>query len=183
MKDGVRILALDDSSFSREDRDSLVVGVLGRKGVIEGVMAFRVEIDGSDSTDMIIQKVKRSRFIDQIRLIALQGISFGGLNIIDIIRLSKETGLPVVCIVRRKPHSGELKKAIKAVGKDIAGKTALLDRINKAAGSKKIGKIYVQSIGLDAVDVKKLGGEAQDLLRLAHIIANGIARGESKGRL
>lgn len=80
MKAGSRILALDDSSFGKTGK-SLVIGVVGRKGVIEGILSFSVSVDGSDATKILIARVKRSRFFQQIRLIATNGITFAGLNL------------------------------------------------------------------------------------------------------
>ncbi|VVB77026.1 Uncharacterised protein [uncultured archaeon] len=62
LKKGARILAIDDSSFTKGDKDALVAGVIGREGVVEGVISFHVSVDGTDSTGKIIRSVKKSKF-------------------------------------------------------------------------------------------------------------------------
>jgi uncharacterized protein len=182
MKGGIRILAIDDSTFDKKDKDALVVGVLGRMGIVEGVLSFRADVDGSDATAKIINKVKASRFKDQIRLVAINGMTLAGLNLVDIVRLRGSLGLPVLCIVRKKPSRSRLEGAIKAAIKDPYEKLSLL---NNAYGHMKVAQekgLYLQYIGLEDKEAIALSEGALSLLRLAHVIATGIARGESKGR-
>lgn len=182
LKKGARILAIDDSSFSKNDADALVVGVIGRDNTVEGIMSFRVGVDGNDSTEKIIEKVRRSRFLDQIRVIAIHGVTLAGLNLIDTEKLNVELRLPVICIVRKKPHAGELSRAIRTAGSNVHEKVSLLKRINTSK-SRLIGGFYAQYVGMSDAEAKSTVPKAFELIRLAHIIANGIARGESKGRI
>lgn len=49
MKGGVRMLALASGPiYGRKRRRTLVVGVVGRAGTVEGVLSGRVTIDGDD---------------------------------------------------------------------------------------------------------------------------------------
>ena len=73
MKQGVRILALDDSSFSKKDKTARVFGLIARNEEIEGAVSFLVGVDGKDATEKIIKAVKGSRFKSQIKIIALLG--------------------------------------------------------------------------------------------------------------
>jgi endonuclease V-like protein UPF0215 family len=102
LKRGIRILAIDDSSFCKSDSDALVVGVLGREGVIEGIISFRVKVNGSDAAEQIIRRVGKSKFLGQIRVVAVHGATLAGLNIVDAEEISDELGLPVICIVKKK---------------------------------------------------------------------------------
>lgn len=182
LKSGVRILAIDDSSFSKKDREALAVGVVGRGDLIEGVLSFKVKVDGSEATEKIINKVKKSHFSDQIKLVALHGITLAGLNMVDIIKVNKTLKIPVVSIIRRKPHSTELQTAIKASGINAKKKLELLKKLNAALKITRSNGFYVQHSGMEAKEFAKFQANAVHFLRLAHLIANGIARGESKGR-
>lgn len=183
MKKGIRILALDDSAFSGRDRDALVVGVIGRESEIEGVMSFRVGVDETDSTRRIIENISKSRFKDQIRLIAIHGITFAGLNIIDIVKVRNALKVPVLSIVRRKPHERDLEKAIRLSGKGVDGKLAMLRAISKNAEIGRDRGFYLQFVGVNKKEAAEVCAKATYFLRLAHLIANGVAKGESKGRI
>ncbi len=183
IKQGVRILAIDDSSFSESDRQALAIGVIGRGDTVEGILSFRVAVDGSDATQKIVGKVRRSRFADQIRLIALNGVTLAGLNVVDIAKAGKALRVPIVSIVRRKPHSKELEKAIAKHGSGAGARLSLIRTLNSKFAIERAGGFYVQRAGISSADFKRLQPSAVKLLRLAHIIASGVSNGESKGRV
>jgi endonuclease V-like protein UPF0215 family len=184
LKKGSRILAIDDSSFSKKDKQTLIVGVVGRDDETEGIVSFRINVDGSDATEKIIRKVKASRFYDQIKLIAIHGITLAGLNVVDIANVSENLEIPVITVLRKKPHRGELEKALRAARvADFKMRLALLRKINKMAKVERVNGFYVQCIGIETKEISGLLEKSVRFLRLAHIIANGIARGESKGRI
>ena len=183
MKEGARILAIDDSPFSKEDKEVLVVGIVARNDIIEGVLSFYVSVDGDDSTDILIKKIRSSRFYRQIKLIALNGVTLGGLNIVDIAKLNSELNLPVIAITRRKPNKKEMILAIKKSGKSVDKKIDLLNKINKNASYSKFLGLHIQYIGLEKTELAKIIEKAYNMLRLAHMIASGVVKGESKGRI
>lgn len=183
IKQGIRILAIDDSSFSKKDREALAVGVVGRGELIEGILSFKLRVDGNEATQKIINKVKRSHFSDQIKLIVLHGVTLAGLNMVDIIKLNKTLKIPVVSVIRRKPHSAELQTAIKTSNIGVKEKLALLKKLNSFLKTTNSDGFYVQHAGIEAKDFAKFQPSAIHFLRLAHLIANGISRGESKGRI
>ncbi len=183
MKQGIRILALDDSSFKKGERDNLIVGVVGRGDLIEGILSFRVAVDGDDATGKIIKKVRGSRFSGQIKLIVVNGIAIAGLNFVDIGEVSRSLRIPAVNIVRRKPHSTELSKAIRASGASAKKKLALLKKLNSEFKITKVGGFYVQCAGIKPAEFSRFLQSAMHFLRLAHLIASGVAIGESRGRI
>lgn len=184
MKSGIRILAIEDSPFDRSQRKCRLVGVVGRQDIIEGIISFDVSVDGSDSTFRIINSVKGSRFLDQVKLIALNGNTVAGMNIIDIERLSKTLKIPVIAITRSKPHPKSLKLAMKkAAITNYAKKAAMLDLLAKRSTVSKISGFYVQRTGASEREAANLVENSVKLLRLGHMIASGMAKGESKGRL
>lgn len=184
MKKGIRILAIDGSAFSRkEGGDSLAVGVVGREGEVEGVLSFRVGIDGDDATQKIMRAVKGTRFREQIRLIAVHGITLAGLNFVDITKIGKDLKVPVVGVVRSRPRAKELEKAIRASKVDVAGKLKLFRKIHEGLETVRHGGFYFQCVGIRKEDLVDVSEETIRLLRLAHLIASGVRMGESKGRL
>jgi len=184
IKSGARILALDDSPFSKTSKRALILGALGRMGVVEGALAFYVTIDGSDATDNTINAVKRSRFYNEIRLIATQSILFAGLNIVNIVRIEKETHIPVVALTRKKPHISALVKAMSAakVG-DIEKRLEELRQIENETSMAHVEDFYVHyTRNVEKEYITKHIDEIASLIRLAHIFAGAIVKGESRGR-
>jgi endonuclease V-like protein UPF0215 family len=159
----------------------MVVGVVGRKGTVEGVISFNVAVDGSDATEMIIRAFKGSRFKAQVKAIALNGVTFAGLNVVDIARLRDELMLPVIAITRKRPRKLLLKTAIKRKGAKASTKT--FERLSKAIKIRKLQGYYAQFINNDCDHVQDLMPVCLEMLRLAHMIASGIVTGESNGRI
>jgi len=184
MKSGIRILAVDDSRFVKGDSSVLVVGVVGREGVIEGVLSCRVAADGDDSTAKIMRMIKSSRFIEQVRLIAINGTTVAGLNVVDIAKIHSALSIPIIAVTRKRPHPAMLKRSImssQAAGK--AAKAAILGNISKNAEMCRVGGFYVQGIGIEKDLISRYIQNSVSLLRLAHIVASGVSGGESRGRM
>lgn len=180
MKGGSRIAAFDES-FSGNDKEGIVIGIIGRRGVVEGAISFNVSVDGNDATSKLISSIKKSRFNSQVRLIALNGITFTGLNIIDIAALRDKLHLPIIAITRHRPRRSLLRLAMKKRGSKEG--IAIFERIAPVISIRKSSAYYVQTISDDYDRSKALIDEAASLLRLAHIVASGIRHGESRGRL
>ena len=186
MKEGVRILAVASGPiYERKKRTTLLVGIIGRMGTIEGVLSDRIIVDGNDASSKIIKMARKSRFGDQIKLIAINGIALAGLNVVDVKNVERRTGIPVIVLTRKKPDFKALEKALKNSGNDdrdsVKGKIAMVKALNSERPFEKAGVFYVQAdkkIGYDAKTAT-----AFELLRLAHMVANGVSTGISKGRI
>jgi len=185
----IRILAIDDSppfSDSKGKMQSLLIGIIYRDGKIEGVLSTRVEVDGEDSTEKIIQMVKSSRFANQIQIVLTNSITVGGLNIIDIKQLYKEFSIPIVAITRHKPFVSKLEAAVNKLNCSIEEKNKKIEKIKNAGEPVEIKSkphLFSQFVGINKyqlIDFLNLFGI--EPLRLAHLISSGIILGESKGR-
>ena len=182
LKEGVRILAIDDSILNRNSGVSLAVGVIGRDGAIEGILSFKATIDGTDSTDLILNALKKSRFSSQIKLIALNGVTLSGLNIIDVDLLNRKTGLPILAMTRKRPRRTYLKRAL-LHDRKRAEKARLISKLYSRIKTSRMHGYYVQRLGISEEDSSRFAVRAASMLRLAHMIASGVSRGESKGRV
>jgi len=189
IKDEVRILGLDDGPFKRTDKDVLVVGTVFRGGRwVDGIMSTRVLVDGLDSTDKIAEMVLNCRFKD-LRVIMLDGLAFGGFNLVDIHRLSEETQLPVIAVVRDMPDFKEIKNALKNLP-DSDLRWSLVEKAGKPiqVETKPNKFIHIQYAGIieeQAIEIVKLSATRSMLpepIRVAHLIARGVTTGESKGK-
>ncbi len=188
MKSGVRIAAITTGpigkgSGRKSGKKALLVCVVGTLNGVEGVLSTRVTIDGSDATRKVIAMMRKSRFGDQVRVLAFNGIALAGLNIVDIRGLDKELSAKGMVVTRHRPRPTLLMKALQALRRDtkadISDRSGLLKSQKK---SMRMDGFYIQSYA-DVSEMKRVLKTAVDLLRLSHLISSGVSRGESKGRM
>lgn len=189
IKEEIRILGVDDAPFSlQEDEETYIVGTVFRGGSwLDGVLRSEVTVDGIDSTDKVAEMVNKSRFRD-LRVIMLDGIGFGGFNLVDIERLHNETGLAVIVVVRKMPDF----KAIEYAISRLEHREFYRECMRKAGKPLKVetGRnkhIHIQYNGIsfqDAESIVKLSSTRSlipEPIRVAHLIASGFVLGESRG--
>ena len=184
MKKEIRVVGIDDSSFNKfRDKKVTVIGTFFRGGnFIDGVLSTTADVDGANSTKKISEMIIKSRFRPQLQAILLNGIAVGGFNVIDIEKLHKKTGIPVVVVIRKYPDFSKIYSALKKI--KMHRKIKLIE---KAGEPVKIGRIYVQYKGIAEENVRKLlkitctHSYIPEPIRVAHLIGQGIAMGESKG--
>ncbi|MEK6968122.1 MAG: DUF99 family protein [Nanoarchaeota archaeon] len=185
MKKEIRLLGIDDGPFNRgKDKTVIIIGAFFRGGsFLDGVVSTRAKIDGIDATKKITAMINKSKFKKQIQCILLNGIAVGGFNVIDISKLREETGIPVIVIVRRKPDINKIIATLRKIGK-----TKEINAVKIAGKSLKINNLYIQLSGISldkAQQILKIGTAhaiVPEALRVAHLIAGGVVRGESKGK-
>ena len=185
LKKEIRVIGIDDSAFNKSQKSKvLVVGVIMRGGEwVDGILSTKVKIDGNDSTSKIIQMISNCRFRTQLRCIFLNGIAVAGFNVMDIQKISKETHIPVIVIIRKNPDMETIKKTLIKINKKQKIKL-----IEKAGNVFKVESIFVQLCGIDLEMAKKIvkltctRSFIPEPLRIAHLVATGIVSGESKGR-
>ena len=183
LKDGARILAIDDSSFNRRSSRALAIGIIGRGNVVEGALSFKVAVDGNDSTAQVIKAVRGSRFRPQIKVIIMNGILLGGLNVVNVAALCRTFNLPVIAVTRKKPHPEMLRSAILKNRVGSRAKLRALEESMKGISLCRHKGYYLQLVGIDRRDAARRFEEMLAFLRLARIIGSGISKGESRGRM
>jgi endonuclease V-like protein UPF0215 family len=187
IKPEIRIIGWDDAPFTFKDKDTLVVGVICRGGVqIDGVITSRITVDGNDATDKIAEAINKSRHKDQLRVMMLDGITFGGFNIVDIKELNKKTSLPVIAIISENPDIQAIKKSLLKFP-DFKKRWRLIEAagsINKLEVKNRVLKgrrmLYYQYAGIEKRDCENIinltavNSVIPEPLRTAHIICSGI---------
>lgn len=192
LKKGFRILGIDDGPFTFQARGRLgkvpIVGVVMRgKDYLEGIWVSEITVDGNDATDKIAEMINNSRFKSHIRAVLINGGAVGGFNVIDISSLHKQTGLPVITLTRHKPDFDDIEKALKAHFKDWKKRLAVLRRHRLISIPTGRNPLYAKSTGIKKQDVIEMicastkRGNMPECLRIAHIVASAIVRGESYG--
>ncbi len=182
VKKEIRIIGWDDEALGRKKYISVVGAITRGGGRLDGVLTTKIERDGTDATEKISKSVLSSRQYDQLRVIMLDGITFGGFNIVDIKELYKKTKIPVVVIQRKLPNMKLFLKAIK----NLSNYKERVKAVKNAGKFFTNGVLYFQFEGTNKEIVKRIinvsspNSNVPEPLRLAHIIASGLS-GESRG--
>jgi|SRR3989344_8847233 len=190
-KEEIRIIGFDDGPFvTKEKGTTPLVGIIFRGGkFLDGMLRTDVKVDGLDATEKLIKIINSSRHKQQLKLIMTDGLTFGGFNLIDIKEIHEKTRLPIVVINRKHPDIKKVKDALKMF-KDYKKR---LEIVNKAGRVKSHTlpngqKVYYQAVGLTDKETKEIINLSTthsfipEPLRVAHIVATAIVKGESKGR-
>ena len=181
------VIGFDDAPFARAHRgDVTVIGAVYAGTRLEGVLAGRVRRDGRNSTRVLINMLRRSRFRAQLQAILLQGIAFAGFNVVDIQTLHAALGVPVVVVVRKPPNMVAIRRALL---QRVRGGARKLRLIEQAGAMQPVAGVYVQCAG---ISTEKAGllirrfvvhSRLPEPLRTAHLIAGGVTTGESRHRV
>ena len=180
------VIGFDDAPFAPGHRgDVPVIGAVFAGARLDGVLACKVRKDGANATGRLIECVRGCRFYPQLHAVLLQGIAFGGFNVVDIQRLHAALARPVMVVARRKPNLRAIRAALVGHVPGGPGKWRLIER---AGAMEMIDRVYVQRAGMSRAEAAHLlhahtrHGHLPEPLRTAHLIAGGIASGESTGR-
>lgn len=189
IKQEIRILGVDDAPFTPHTSDPvMVVGTVFRAGKwFDGVLRTFVQVDGDDATEKIIAMVNGSRQKEQLGIIMLDGVTFGGFNVANIPRICRETGIPVIVVMRKQPNFERIKKALQHFKNWEDRWKSILEAGEIHRVEKEGEPVYIQICGMgleDAVEVVKLSSTRSAIpepIRAAHLIAAGVTTGESRG--
>lgn len=181
------LLGIDDGPFDKDaDAATPLVGVVMEGAdLVEGVAVTRFPIDGAGVTDFLAGWIGSLRFRPGLQGIVLGGITIAGLAVVDVQRLSEETSLPVLVMNRKDPRNHRL-----AVALESAGLAERLESVDRTPASTAVSDgLYLACAGASKeqaarlVDATRRKGEMPEPLRLAHLIASALVRGESRGRV
>jgi endonuclease V-like protein UPF0215 family len=189
MKQQMRVLGVDDSPFKFGDSKALVIGALVRvPNYLEGVMRSEVTVDGSDSTDAVIAMISRSRYREQIRAVMFDGIALAGFNVLDLAKVHETLGIPVIAVTRDEPDLGKMRAALVKHFDDWKERYSLMTRLELKTIRTEHNPLFASGIGLPWHDLEELvvkstvRGVVPEPIRMAHLIATAMAKGESHGR-
>lgn len=178
------VIGFDDAPFEPAHRgDVPLIGAVFCGLRLEGVLVDRVRRDGANATVRIAEMIERSRFLPQLQAILLQGIAVAGFNVIDIQKLSRRIGRPVVVVSRRAPDMTAIRQALL---ERVPGGKRKWRLIERAGPVEPMAGIFVQRIGIKGKETEALiralavNSRIPEPLRTAHLIAGGLANGESR---
>jgi uncharacterized protein len=180
------IIGFDDFPFSRSDRgDISIVGTVFCGTRLEGVLRGKIRRDGANSAKEIARLVSSSKYAPQVQLVMLQGIAMAGFNVVDAHWLHKTLEIPVLIVARRFPVMDGIRDALLTKVRGGKRKWALIESLGEMEACEKV---FIQRVGLSLTEARAVlrhttvYGHIPEPLRHAHLIAGGIATGQSRGR-
>lgn len=190
IKQEIRVVGVDDGVFVPHTKGFAdVIGIVFRGGYwLDGVMKTEVAIDGMDATDKIADMIKGSPHYAQLRVIMLNGVTFAGFNVVDIVRLSELTKLPVIAVTREKPDFEDIRRALTHLPENEV-RWKIIENVRgliSVKSRKGEAPIFVQVAGIYKEDAVRIVRETStrsnvpEPLRVAHIIASGLTKARVK---
>lgn len=186
VKPEIRVLGIDDSVFTPHSRELVdVVGVVFRGGYwLDGFMHTRVQVDGMDATEKLVEMITHSSHYAQLRVVMLNGVTLAGFNIVDIQELHRKVRLPIIAVTRDKPDFEDIKKALQKLPEhekrwQAIEKAGKIIRVRTHEGEEPI---YVHITGVSEETAKRIlrststRSNIPEALRVAHIIASGLGQ-------
>jgi endonuclease V-like protein UPF0215 family len=181
----LRAIGFDDAPFVRRRRGDVgVAGVVCAGTRFEGLVWGRLRQDGWNATGALARLLLGGKFLPQLHLVLLDGLSFGGLNLVDLPALAARLGRPCVAVMRRPPDLAAMERAIRALPRPER-RLALL----AAAGPiHREGPFTFQVAGAEPGGIGRAlarltdRGAVPEPLRLAHLVGAAVRRGESGRR-
>jgi endonuclease V-like protein UPF0215 family len=181
----LRAIGFDDAPFSRGARGDVgVAGVVCAGTRFEGLVWGRLRRDGWNATDALARLLVGGKFLPQLHLVLLDGISFGGLNVVDLPALAARLARPCVAVMRRTPDLAAMERAIRR----LPGPERRLALLAAAGPLHREGPFTFQVAGGEPREIGRAlvrlsdRGAVPEPLRLAHLVGAAIRRGESGRR-
>jgi uncharacterized protein len=181
----LRAIGFDDAPFAHRRGTSVpLLGAVCAGTRFEGLVAGTVRRDGWNATGEIARLLEGGKFLPQIHLVLLDGVAFGGFNVVDLPALAGRLRRPCVAVMRRAPRMELIERALHRLPR-AATRLALLARAGPVHSRPPF---HFQVCGAapdetaDALRALTDRGHVPEALRLAHLIGAAIVHGESGRR-
>lgn len=178
----IRVIGFDDAPFKRGITENVAIaGVVCGGTRLEGMVWGTVQPDGWDATDTICQLLIGGKFLPQLHLVLIDGIGFGGFNLVDLPLLASRLQLPCVSVMRRLPNLAAVEIALRR----LPHPEQRLEVLKRAGRVYAYPPFFFQVCGempeVIAAVLPRLThcGKVPEALRLAHLIGAAVINGES----
>ncbi|MEM7590694.1 MAG: DUF99 family protein [Cyanobacteria bacterium P01_A01_bin.83] len=181
----IRAIGFDDAPFERGQSQKVnIAGIVCANTRFEGMVWGAVDVDGHDATEIICQLLIGKKFLPQLNLVLLDGIGFGGFNLVNLSLLAQRLQLPCVAMMRKLPN----------IQKMMAAMSRLPNFEQRLARLHQAGEIYAYppfffqvqgeqpEIIAQALEQLTDRGKVPEALRLAHLVGAAVLRGESSSQ-
>jgi endonuclease V-like protein UPF0215 family len=181
------LLGIDEGPFVKGQVGlvPVVAALCEGPDLLEAVARSEFPVDGPDATAFLARWLGGLRVRPSLQGVALGGITLAGLGLVDVNALAESLRLPVLVVTRRAPDNVRLREALAAAG--LSERFAIAERSPEAfpAGDG----VWLAHAGIARADALELlrasCGKAKlpEALRVAHLFATALVRGESHGRV
>ena len=179
IKSGIFTVAIDDAPHERDHLTTELVFLICRGFDIEHFIHTQIDVDGLNSTNMIIKTL--NPIIDRFQIILTHGITTAGFNLLDIEKIFTELNKPIISVTENAPK-GHFNEAIRNLP-DYEIRKSIIERAGEQHSYiTPTGKnpVFFQYKGLELKTVhqflKKFSKRSRlpEQLLLAHKIASGL---------
>lgn len=181
----IRVIGFDDAPFVRHQPEKVsVAGIICAQTRFEGMVWGQIQPDGWDATEVICKLLIDSKFLPQLHLVLLDGIGFGGFNLVDLPTLAAKLKLPCVAVMRRLPNLAKMAEALSR----LPDRDKRLKLLQKAGEIHHYAPFFFQVCGEDPQIIAQAlvyltdRGKVPEALRLAHLIGAAVINGESSSQ-
>ncbi len=181
------VLGIDDSPFDKRQAEPVRIVAVLMEGndLVEGMAVTEFPVDGDDASRFLAEWIKKMRWEAALNAVVLGGITLAGLGLVDIEDLAERLGLAVLAVTRRATGRSRIGEAL-----DAAGLTDRLPIVNRTPAAIRVHPgLHLAFAGTDRehaialVDATLRKSRMPEPLRLAHLIASALVRGQSRGRV
>jgi uncharacterized protein len=178
----IRVIGFDDAPFIRGSGGKVsLAGVVCGGTRFEGMVWGEIQQDGLDATDVICNLLIGGKFLSQLHIVLLDGIGFGGFNVVNLPFLAERLQLPCIAVMRRSPDLVAVADAMNRLP-NFPQRQNLL----KLAGTiyeypPFVFQVHGEEPDTIAAVLQRLTdrGKVPEALRLAHLITSAVIQGES----
>lgn len=181
----LRAIGFDDAPFpKRAGARVSICGVICADTRFEGMVWGEVRKDGRGATEELCRLLVGGKFLPQIHLVLLDGLAFGGFNVVDLPQLAKVLGRPCVAVMRKRPNLVAIERALSRLPRF----EERMELIYKAGMVHEAAPYFFQVSGAEPAEIERVlpqltdQGNVPEALRLAHLIGSAVKRGESGRR-
>jgi endonuclease V-like protein UPF0215 family len=181
----LRAIGFDDAPFERRAGAAVrIVGAVCSGTRFEGLVVGRTRRDGWRATDAVCDLLLGGKFLPQLHLVLLDGIAFGGFNVVDLEALAGRLGRPCVAVMRRPPNLAAVERAVRR----LPFPERRLDLLRRAGPVHVRPPFVFQVRGAEPEAVARAlrrltdRGNVPEALRLAHLVGAAVVLGESGRR-
>lgn len=181
----IRTIGFDDGPFQKRRGATVpLVGIVCAGTRFEGMVYGALRKDGWRANEVVARLLGESKYATQVHAVLLDGIAFGGLDVVDLPALVAAVRKPCIAVMRRPPDVPAMRRAIEMLPRAAER----LRRLDAAGKIHTRAPFTFQTCGLDvdaAEDVLRRvtdRGHVPEPLRLAHLVGSAIKDGESRGR-
>lgn len=179
-----KVVGFDDGPWMADVDRVPLCGVVCAGTRFDGMVYGTMGSAGEEATPTLVSMVAGSKFAGQVQAALTDGITMGGLGLVDLEALHAGLGVPAIAVMRRPPDLARFAASLSRYP-DVEARLAIVAR----AGPIHVEAGFVfQCVGTTPGTAVRLlraltdTGRVPEPLRLAHLVGAAVATGQSGRR-